>query len=302
MISILTKLAQTQGFSLTHIDGVKLFRQDHSSARRPVLYEPSIVIVCQGRKIGYLGKDTFHYGAQQFLVLSVPLPFESETIATAEEPFFAIVIRLDLNIISELLLALDCTQTATLSPPKAIVSTQMNANMLNAVDRLLTTLESKEDSAIIGASIVREIHYRVLNSNQCSAVRSALSNQNNVGKIGKALHLIHGEFASDINVNILAEQAGMSVAAFHASFKAVTTTSPMQYLKKTRLHKARLLLIQDGGTASATAAKVGYESSSQFSREYKRLFGRSPIDDVNEMKQSQSELPVDPTSKYVIAQ
>lgn len=297
MISILNKLAKTQGFSLTNIDGVKLFRQDYSSPRSPVLYEPSIVIVCQGQKIGYLGEDVFHYNPKQFLVLSVPLPFESETIASPDEPFFAIVIRLDLTIISELLLALNCTQPAAV--PKAIASTEMDSAMLNVVTRLLASLESEQDSEILGASIVREIYYRVLTSDQCAAVRAALSSYNNVGKIVKALDLIHSKFSSDITVKRLAAEAGMSDSAFHASFKSITTTSPMQYLKKTRLHKARLLLMHDGGTAAATAAKVGYESSSQFSREYKRLFGRSPIDDVSEMKQSIPEQPVEPSSDYV---
>ncbi|PCJ30644.1 MAG: AraC family transcriptional regulator [Gammaproteobacteria bacterium] len=302
MISNLNSLAPSEGFTLTHIEGVKLYRQNHSSPRSPVLYEPSIVIVCQGNKIGYLGQETFHYNAQQFLVLSVPLPFESETIATDGKPFFAILIRLDLSIISELLLALDCTQVSDACQPKAIVSTTMDDNMVNAVTRLLNTLESKDDSAIIGQSIIREIHYRALTSEQCSAVRAALSHQNNVGKVGKALRLIHSNFASELNVNRLAAEAGMSVAAFHANFKTVTTTSPMQYLKKTRLHKARTLMIQGGGTAASTALQVGYESSSQFSREYKRLFGRSPMEDVNEMKHSLNELPVDASSSYVIAQ
>ena len=301
MISSLNSLAPSEGFTLTHIDGVKLYRQNRSSPRSPVLYEPSIVIVCQGNKIGYLGQETFHYNAQQFLVLSVPLPFESETIATEKEPFLAILIRLDLNIISELLLALDCTQIQEACQPKAIVSTAMDDNMINAVTHLLATLESKGDSEIIGQSIIREIHYRALASEQCSAVRAALSHQNNVSKVGKALRLIHSDFASGLNVNRLAAEAGMSVAAFHANFKTVTTTSPMQYLKKTRLHKARTLMIQGGGTAASTALQVGYESSSQFSREYKRFFGRSPMEDVNKMKHSLSELPIDSSSKYVIA-
>lgn len=302
IISTLKKLAPNQGFTLTHLNGVKLLRWNHSVARSPVLYEPSIVIVCQGRKTGFLGQQIFHYNPQQFLVLSIPLPFECETIATEAEPLLAISIRLNLSIVTELVIALEQGGAAAISVPRGIVSTPMDGNMRNTVSRLLDTLTSPQDIEIMGESIIREIHYRALTSEQGPAVRAALTYQSSVGKIGKALRLIHGEFASELNVNMLAQEAGMSVAAFHANFKTVTTTSPMQYLKKTRLHKARLLMIQDGGTASSASAKVGYESSSQFSREYKRFFGRSPIEDVNIMKKSLIETPVDDTSKYVSAQ
>lgn len=302
MISTLKKLVPCQGFTLTHLNGVKLMRWDQAMPRSPVLYEPSIVIVCQGRKTGFLGDQVFHYNAKQFLVLSIPLPFECETTASEEEPLLAISIRLNLSIVTELVLALDHGAMTPVAAPKGIVSTPMDDRMSNTVSRLLDALSSPQDTAIIGESIVREIHYRALTSEQGPAVRAALTYQNSVGKIGKALRLIHGQFASELNVQVLADEAGMSAAAFHANFKSVTTTSPMQYLKKTRLHKARLLMIQDGATAASACAKVGYESSSQFSREYKRFFGRAPIEDVNLMKKSLVEIPVDEASRYVTAQ
>lgn len=298
-VGLIKQIAIHEGFTLTNLDGVKVMRWNRSMPRSPILYEPSIVIVCQGQKIGYLGDEIYHYNAQQFLVLSIPLPFESETIASNDEPMLAISIRLDLTLVSELVLMLDQYQNKNTSAPIGIISTPLGHELSAAVSRLLEVLMSKTESAIIGASIVREIHYRALTSEQGPAIRAALTYQNHVGKIGRALRRIHGDFAKELNVNVLAAEAGMSVAAFHANFKAVTSTSPMQYLKMTRLHKARILMIQDGTSASAASAKVGYESNSQFSREFKRFFGRPPVEDVTLMKQLLIEMPVENTANYV---
>ncbi len=298
-VTLLKQIAVHEGFTLTNLDGVKLMRWNRSLPRGPVLYEPSIVIVCQGRKIGYLGDEVYHYNAHQFLVLSIPLPFESETIASDEEPMLAISIRLDLSLVSELILMLGQAKNNGVTASAGIISTPLSHELTDAVSRLLKALTSKTDSAIIGASIIREIHYRALTSEQSPAIRAALTYQNNAGKIGRAWRRIHEDFAKELNVNALATDAGMSTAAFHVNFKAVTSTSPMQYLKMTRLHKARLLMIQDGTTASVASAKVGYESSSQFSREFKRFFGRPPIEDVTLMKSLLIEMPVDNSAAYV---
>lgn len=303
IIELIKQLAPREGFTLTRLDDVKLMRWNHSMPRRPVLYEPSIVIVCQGHKVGYLGNQVYHYNASQFLVLSVPLPFESETIATIEEPLLAISIRINLPVLSELILQLDHGQPMRQkAAPLGIVSTALDVRLSNAVLRLLEALTSENDTAILGPAVLREIHYRALTSAQGAAVRATLAYQNHVGKIGKALRRIHGEFGEDLNVNLLAAEAGMSVPAFHASFKAVTATSPMQYLKMTRLHKARLLMVQEGVTAAYASTQVGYESPSQFSREFKRLFGRTPSEEAAFMRQSLAVSPSEPTSRYVTVQ
>jgi AraC-like DNA-binding protein len=299
MIELLLKLAPHEGYTLSILDGVKFMRSNRYMPRMPVLYEPSIVVVLQGKKMGYLGDQVFQYDPQQFLVLSLPMPFESETIGTVEEPMLAISIRINLAVVAELLLSLDAANSQSILPQLGMVSTALDDKLSDTVFRLLEMLTSRQESGVLGASIMREIYYRVLTGPQGAAIREALTHQSHFNKIGKALKRIHSDFAEDLGVSILAEDANMSVAAFHAHFKALTATSPMQYLKTTRLHKARLHMLQDGMSASTASRKVGYESISQFSREFKRFFGRTPMNEVAEMKHSLIEMPPENSAKYV---
>jgi AraC-like DNA-binding protein len=302
MVSLLKALAPNEGFTITPLDGVRLMRWNRSIPRSPVLYEPSIVIICSGQKTGYLGQQVFQYNPQHFLVLSVPLPFESETIASPEDPLLGISISINVAMLSELILILGQGASPLKSGSHGMVSTPMDAKLSNAVLRLLQALHSKRDADILGQSILREIHYRVLTSDRGDAIRALLSQQSHLGKIGKALRRIHAEYSENLDVAMLAAEAGMSSAAFHASFKAVTATSPMQYVKTTRLHKARMLMHQDGVSASNAAALVGYESPSQFSREFKRLFGRTPSEDMKKSRTASPLMSQTTGSRYVTAQ
>jgi AraC-like DNA-binding protein len=302
MSELINVLAPSEGYTLSAIDGVKFLRSNRPLPRIPVLYEPCIVIVCQGRKRGFLGDEVYVYDAQHFLVLSVPLPFESETEASEKEPMLAISVRLNLTTVAELLLALDQSRGYARTAPKGICSTPIDDYLGDAVLRLLEALMSPMEANILGPSIMREIYFRVLTGEQGGSVRAALAYQSQFGKIGKALRRIHAEYNGDLDVGTLADEANMSVAAFHANFKAVTSTSPMQYLKATRLHKARLLMIQDGLSAASASDRVGYESVSQFSREFKRLFGRSPMEETNYMKNTLVEMPAENMSRYINTQ
>jgi AraC-like DNA-binding protein len=284
-VDLLMQITQRDGVHDTPIEGVRLFRGSESHPRRPVMYEPSIFIVCQGRKRGFLGDQVFVYDAQQYLVLSVPMPFECETEASPEEPILAISIRVDLTTVAELLLALD-DKRGPVAEPSGIYATPLDATLSNAIVRLLEALAQPNEARILGPSIVREICYRVLTGEQGDAIRAALTHQHQFGRIAKALRRIHTDYRGDLDVETLASEAGMSLAVFHAHFKAVTSTSPMQYVKTTRLHHARLLITHDGLNVSAAATRVGYESASQFSREFKRLFGMSPADEMRRAREA----------------
>lgn len=164
----------------------------------------------------------------------------------------------------------------------------MTAAMTDAVRRLLEALSSPVDARILGPAIVREIFYRVLTGEQGDSLRAALSHRGEFGQISRAMRRIHRDCAAPLDVATLAKEAHMSAAAFHSKFKAVTSTSPMQYLKATRLHQARLLMLQDGVGVTAAAARVGYESASQFSREFKRLFQRTPSEEMAQLRGAQA--------------
>ncbi len=302
MSALLAQLAPNEGYTLSALDGVRFMRSDRPLGRTPVLYEPSIVIVCQGRKRGFLGCDVHVYDAQHYLVLSVPLPFSTETEASESEPMLAVSISLDLMEVADLIVNINQSDKQTVpNMPLGIVSTPLGNTLANATLRLLEIMTCPREVHILGPAVVREIYYRVLVGEQGGAMRAALAHQGQFGQVAKALRRIHAEYAQSLDVAHLAGEAGMSVPAFHAHFKAVTQTSPIQYIKSTRLHQARLLMIRDGLTAASASSRVGYESPSQFSREFKRFFGRSPIEEVRDMRASFSLSPAESISTFTVA-
>jgi AraC-like DNA-binding protein len=287
MTTLLAALAPNEGFTLSALDDVKFMRANGPVARTPVLYEPCICIVVQGRKRGYLGDTVFAFDAQRYLVLSVPLPFETETEATLEEPLLGLAIRIDRTTLADLLVAVEGNATPA-EAPATIMTTPLDTRLQASLLRLLEALVRPQEARVLGPALVREICYHVLMGEQGGAMRAALTSQGHFGKIARALRRIHADYQADLNVASLAREANMSVPAFHVHFKAVTQCSPIQYVKSARLHQARLLMVRSGVTAASASVQVGYESPSQFSREFKRMFGRSPGDEAAFMKQTLS--------------
>jgi len=280
-------LAPLEGYNLTALSSVRLLRSNRPLARTPVLYDPGIVIVCQGCKRGYFGQRIYVYDAQQYLAVSVPVPFTMQTEASAESPLLALYLHLDFPLAAELMLEIDRHGGASSSvAPQSMMSSPMDAAMHLSVQRLLQGLANPMEATILGPQLLRELYYRILTGPQGPTLRSALAMQGRFGKIGKALQRIHASYSEALDVNRLAQEAGMSTPSFHSHFKAVTCTSPMQYLKSTRLHQARLLMVQDGMTAGAACHAVGFESTSQFNREFKRLFGLTPAKEAQRMRDS----------------
>lgn len=280
MISLLSRLAPDEGYNLTALNDVRLLRSNRPLVRTPVLYDPGIVIVCQGRKRGYWGDTTYLYDARHYLVVTVPVPFTMETDASEDEPLLAIYLHLDFNLVAELTLQLGDPPTAA---PHGMFASPMEPRLSQSVLRLLEALDSPLDSRLLGPALVREIYYRILTGAQGGSMRAALDSRGRFARISLALRKIHTSLGQRLEVQDLAREANMSVPTFHAHFKAITHTSPMQYLKTTRLHQARLLMARNGCSVTSAATQVGYESGSQFSREFKRLFGRTPTDEVARM-------------------
>jgi AraC-like DNA-binding protein len=286
-VALLRGLAPDEGYNLTAIPSVRVLRSDRALARTPVLYDPGIVIVCQGRKRGYFGDELYLYDEDQYLAVSVPVPFTMETEATPERPLLALYLHLDFVLAAEVAEQIDREGTAeTVAPPRSMMSTPMDEAMQGSVLRFLDAMHRPLEAAVLGPALLRELYFRVLTGEQGSAMRNALSMRGQFGRISQALRLIHASYAEPLDVAQLAEEAGMSAPSFHSHFKAITHVSPMQYVKSTRLHQARLLMVRQSLTAEAASHAVGYTSPSQFSREFRRLFGATPAVEARRMRES----------------
>ncbi|MBB5421989.1 AraC-like DNA-binding protein [Paraburkholderia sp. JPY158] len=287
MVDLLRALAPDEGYNLTALPGVRILRSNRALSRTPVLYDPGIVIVCQGRKRGYFGDQLYLYDERHYLAVSVPVPFSMETDATEQRPLLALYLHLDFALAAELAERIDREGVAQRAPaPQSMMSTPMDDAMQASVLRFLEAMHRPLEAAVLGAGLLRELYFRVLTGAQGSSLREALAMRGQFGQIGRSLRLIHASYAQPLDVSQLADEAGMSIPSFHSHFKAITQVSPMQYLKSTRLHQARLLMVRQDLTAEAAGHAVGYASPSQFSREFRRLFGLTPAAEAKRMRES----------------
>ncbi len=280
--SALLALTPLEGHHPAALDGVTLMRADASLAPAPVLQEPSIVIIGQGLKRGYLGDEVFHYQPGQCLVVSVPMHFNCDTVVGDDGPMLALAVQVDMATVRELLSKmLPPRSPAPAAPSRGMAVADLDAAMTDTVQRLLQALASADETRILGPQLLRELHYRVLQGPGGDCLRALAAWHGRSGPIFRACERIRLDYAQALDIGTLAREAAMSASAFHQAFKAVTGHSPIQYLKATRLHRARELILHGSNGAAQAAYEVGYASASQFSREFKRLFGHSPADAIH---------------------
>jgi AraC-like DNA-binding protein len=284
LTSVLDEVAAQEGLHRTLIDGVEVARISKSCPRAPMVYQPNIIVLGQGRKRAYLDGEVYCYDAFNYLTLSIPIPADCETIASPEEPLLLVAINVQPTMLGEMLLEMDEPLPRAVSTPKGISTAPMSEELAGSVVRLLECVKSPLDSRMLGRQTVREIVYRVLCSEQGNSLRALASRDDHFARIARVLKLIHADCASSLSAEEMARKAGMSVAAFHHHFKQVTGSSPLQYLKRIRLDHARRLMAHEGYNAGTAARAVGYESSSQFSREFKRLFGMTPVEEAEQTR------------------
>ena len=286
MAELLSRLTTGQGVRPSALDGVGLMRSDAAHPRTPVLYEPSVVVIAQGHKVGYVGGRAYRYDAGNYLILSVPLPFECEVHpAGPRRPMLGVSVRVDVATLGEVLLASgDRRRPAPQAATRAIHAAPLDAKLRGAAERLLECLDAPGEAAVLGPQVRREIVYRALSGPRGDGLRALAATHGRLARIAATLERMHARPADPVEVAALADDAAMSVSAFHEHFRAVTATSPLAYLKSVRLHKARLLMAYDGLGAAEAAGRVGYESASQFSREYRRLFGDPPARDARHLQ------------------
>jgi len=280
------RFANGNGYTPSPVPRVKILYVDQHSPRQPVMYEPGIVIIFQGHKVGYCGSKVFQYDPRNYLLMTVPLPFECETFASPQQPLVGMAVNIDTQMLQDLLI--DIGDDDYLMKPYAdsngVNCAPLGDEMLCATERLLDVMERPLDARVLGPQIVREILYYVLRGSCGASLQELVNRHTHFSQIARALRRIENQYAESLNVEALASEVNMSVSAFHHNFKAVTNTSPLQYVKSYRLHKARLLMVHDGLKASTAAIRVGYESASQFSREFKRFFGVTPSDELARLR------------------
>jgi AraC-like DNA-binding protein len=287
IVALLRALAPDEGYNLTALPSVRILRSNQALSRTPVLYDPGIVIVFQGSKRGYFGDQIYLYDEQHYLAVSVPVPFTMETDATPERPLLALYLHLDFAMAADLAAQIDREgATQRIEAPQSMMSTPLDDAMQSSVLRFLEAMHRPLEAAVLGQGLLRELYFRVLTGAQGHSMKEALAMRGQFGRIARSLRLIHAGYAQSLDVTQLAGEAGMSVPSFHSHFKAITQLSPMQYVKSTRLHQARLLMVRQGLSAETASHAVGYTSPSQFSREFKRLFGSTPAAETRRMREN----------------
>ncbi len=282
MVAMLERLEPPEGFTPSRLPGVRLFKASRHLPRCPLVYNPGIVFVAQGAKIGYLGDHVFRYDAENYLVLSVAMPFECETFAEPEKPLLGFYVDVDMRVLNELIESIDPPAEQRDSNehvlPRGIGPAPLDAEMADAAVRLLACLASGTEARVLGPGLIREVVFRALQGARAGVLYGLARHNGHLAHVARALQLIHRDYAAKLDIDSLARSAHMSASAFHRAFREVTTDSPIQYLKKIRLNKARDLMLHHGMKAYLAADEVGYESPSQFSREFKRYFGQSPAE------------------------
>ena len=274
---LMAALMPQPGFHPAALEGITFMRADASTLPAPVLQEPSIVLLGQGLKRSYLDGEVLPYTPGEILVVSLPMQFDCDTVVQPGQPMLALSVRIDMALVAELagLMGPD----APLPPGgrvRGLSVEPMSAEVSDVLTRLLQALGDAEAARVLGPALVRELHYRVLQGPAGQALRALAASQGRLGRVLRCIEQMRAEPARAFSATAMARDAGMSVSGFHEAFKRVTGHAPLQYLKLTRLHMARdCLSMHDVGAAEA-AYRVGYGSASQFSREFKRLFGVPP--------------------------
>ncbi|MEN5089475.1 AraC family transcriptional regulator [Pseudomonas protegens] len=281
LVSLIQPLASREGFVATALPGVQILRASRDVARGPQIYEPSLMVIVQGSKLAYLGTRTLEYGAGHYLIQALSVPFECETFALPNAPLLGVSIAIDRAVLGELVLAMGITEgrAASAQTLESMTSAVLDDHMRGCVERLLRCLQDPLECKIMGASRVRELLFAALRGPQADALRALVEQQGQFARVAASLNHLHEHYTEPLNVETLARCANMSTSTFHEHFKRSTLLSPVQYLKRLRLLKAQQLLLGEGLGVAQVAHRVGYQSTSQFSREYKRYFERNPGDE-----------------------
>lgn len=275
---LIDKNACQEGMVDTAVKGVKLFRVTSPLPCTPAVYEPSVVAIVSGTKNAILDGKKYVYDSNQYMCCSMLMPVEAGTpLASKEDPLLGVSISLDTRVMTELAIEMERAPGAIRTPkngplPQGVALAHWSEAFTDSLLRLLQLVDNQAESAILGEGRLRELYYAILQGEAGHSARRAFGVGN---EIARSIEYLSSHLDETVTIDDMASQVGMSRAVFHRKFKQATTMSPIQFVKSMRLNNAAMK-IAAGKNVSEAAMEVGYMSSSQFSREFKRLYGQSP--------------------------
>ncbi|EGQ7867057.1 AraC family transcriptional regulator [Vibrio parahaemolyticus] len=271
----------------TPISGLRFSRWTTPTPPTSYTHNPSICLIAQGRKRVLLGEESFIYDANHFLISSIDLPIIANIIeASEEQPYLGLIMELDLTEISQLIVDGELAFIQSKEAQKGIAVGELSESLLDAFVRLAELLDEGQNIKILAPIIKREIFYRLLMSEQGTRLHQIVTAGSHSHQIAKAIDWLKNNFVKPLSVGDLASYTGMSKSSFYTHFRSMTSMTPLQFQKKLRLSEARRLMLTENLDAMAATFKVGYESPSQFSREYSRLFGAPPSKDIKSLREN----------------
>lgn len=291
LAALIDRFTPGDGIHRTAIPRLQLYRVSQAGQLTCGVAEPAMGMIAQGAKRVILQNEIYIYDRAQFLIASVDLPVSAQVIeASPAKPYLSFKLELDTKEIASLMLQAELAEPSERPSSRGLFLTRAHPAMLDAVLRLLRLLESPADIAALAPLAEREVIYRLLKSEEGWRVRQMATAHTQAQRIGKAIRWLKTHFADPLHIDALASDVNMSASSLHHHFKAVTAMSPLQYQKQLRLQEARRLLLAEGIDAATAGHRVGYESPSQFSREYSRLFGAPPARDLQRLRMLAPEL------------
>lgn len=288
LVELIDKYSRKDGIHNTAIPGVWCIRSSSPSMKMPVVYNPSLCVIVQGKKEVMLEDEIYRYEPSEYLVASVDLPVTGQvTEATHERPYLSIQIDIDPNHLSELITQMNGEPAPEVgSTSRGLFVDVLDGTLTDAVLRLVRLLETPGDIPMVAPMVRREICYRLLSGAQGRRIAQIAVKGSHAHRIAKVIQSLKEDVSKNMRVEDMAELAYMSPSSFHFHFKEMTAMSPLQYQKNLRLLEARRIMLSEGLSAENAAYRVGYKSPSHFSREYTRMFGAPPARDVEALRGS----------------
>jgi len=272
---------------VTAIKGLTILRSDHERLPKHLIFKPALCITVQGAKWAIFGSKRYDYKAGQALMVSVVMPALGRVAeASPSEPYLGVILEFDLAVMRQVMDELEAPPEASHKVGRGVLVTDFNGPLEDCTLRMVRLLDTPRAIPVLYPAIMRELCYWLLTGPHGGDVVSMTLTNSHAQRVISAIHLLRDRFAEPIRIEELASVARMSPSAFHRQFKEITSMTPLQYQKQLRLLEARRLMLSDAANVETAAFQVGYESPSQFSREYSRMFALSPRRDIASLKQS----------------